>query len=51
MERIGEQRTVLKNILRRKVNWIGHIQRRNCLLHDIIEGQLMNLKGVGIRGK
>ena len=27
----------LNNILRRKANWIGHILRRNCLLH-VIEG-------------
>jgi hypothetical protein len=37
-DRIGEKRTLLNNILRRKVNWIGHILRRNCLLHDAIEG-------------
>ena len=29
LERIGELRTLLNNILRRKVNWIGHILRRN----------------------
>jgi hypothetical protein len=36
-DRIGEKRTLLNNILHRKVNWIGHILRRNCLLHDAIE--------------
>ena len=41
LERIGEKRTLINNILRRKVNWIGHILRRNCLLHDVIEGQMM----------
>ena len=25
LERIGEKGTLLNNILRRKVNWIGHI--------------------------
>ena len=38
LDRIGEKRTLLNNILRRKANWIGHILRRNCLLHDVIEG-------------
>ena len=38
LDRIGEKRTLLKNILRRKVNWTGHILRRNYLLHDVIEG-------------
>ena len=45
-ERIGEMRTLLNNILRRKANWISHILRSNCLLHDVIEGQM---KGVGRR--
>ena len=27
LERIGEKRTFLNNILRRKANWIGHIIR------------------------
>ena len=36
--RIGEKKTLLNNILGRKANWIGHILRRNCLLHDATEG-------------
>ena len=39
LDRIGEKRTLLNNILRRKAIWIGHILRRNCLLHDAIEGR------------
>ena len=31
---------------RGKANWIGHILRRNCLLHDAIEGQMTGKKGV-----
>ena len=49
LDRIGEKRTLLNNIVRRKANWIGHILRRNCLLHDAIEGQMMEVKGVGRR--
>jgi hypothetical protein len=48
-KRIGEKRTLLNNILRRKANLIGHILRRNCLLHDAIEGQMTEMKGVGRR--
>ena len=44
LERIGEKRTLLNNILRRKANWIGHILRRNCLLHDAIEGEMAEVK-------
>ena len=32
--------------LRRKVNLIGHILRRNCLLHYANEGHMTELKGV-----
>jgi hypothetical protein len=37
------------NIPRIKANWIGHILRNNCLLHDATEGQMMEMKGVGRR--
>ena len=37
-EHVGEMKTLMNNILRRKGNWINHILRRNCLLHDAIEG-------------
>ena len=40
LERIGEKRTLVNNILRRKANWISHILRRNCLQHDAIEAQM-----------
>ena len=36
LERIGEKRTFLNNILHRNANWIGHILRRTCLLHVAI---------------
>ena len=49
LEHIGEKRTLLNNVLRRKANSIGHILRRNCLLHDAIEGQMIEVKGVGRR--
>ena len=49
LDRIGEKRTLLNNILRRKAYWISHILRRNCLLHEANEGQTMEVKGVGRR--
>ena len=48
-DRIGEKRTLLYNILLKKATWIGHILRRNCLLHDSIEGQMTEMKEVGRR--
>ena len=44
LEHIKENRMRLNNILHRKTNWIGLIQRRNCLLYDIIEGQMTEVK-------
>ena len=47
LDRKGDKKTLLNNILRRKANWIGHILRRNCLLHDAIEREMTKVKGVG----
>jgi hypothetical protein len=38
--RLKEQRNILKEISKRKANWIGHILRRNCLLQRVIEGRI-----------
>jgi hypothetical protein len=50
--RIKEQRNILHEISKRKANWIGHILGRNCLLRQVVEG---NIKGVievtGRRGR
>ena len=48
-EHIREKMMLLNNILSRKANWIGHILRRNCLCHDVIEGQKTQVKGAGRR--
>ena len=40
LERIGQKRTLLNNILRKITNWIGHIPRRNYFPHDANEGQM-----------
>ena len=41
LERIGEKRILLNNILRRKVNWICRILRR-----DAIERRMTEVKGM-----
>jgi hypothetical protein len=40
--RFKEQRSIIHEISKRKTNWIGHILRRNCLLQQVIKG---NIKG------
>ena len=38
--RVKEQRNILHEIRKRKVNWIGHILSGNCLLQPITEGKI-----------
>ena len=38
--RVNEQRNILREIRKRKADWIGHILRRNCLLQQLIEGKI-----------
>jgi hypothetical protein len=40
--RVNKQRNILHEIRKWKANWIGHILSRNCLLKQVIEG---NIKG------
>ena len=46
LEHIEEKRTLLNNILIGTDNWIGHYLRINCLLHDFIEREMMEVKGL-----
>ena len=46
---IGENMTLLNNILRRNANWVGHFMRRNYLIYATIEGLMMGVKGIGRR--
>jgi hypothetical protein len=49
--RVKEQRSILHEMRKRKANWIGHILRRNCLLHRIIEGKVKGGIEVRRRGR
>jgi hypothetical protein len=49
---VKEQRIILREIIKRKANWIGHTVRRNCLLQQVIKGKIKELIEVtGIRGR
>jgi len=41
-----EERNTLCTVKRRKVNWIGYILCRNCLLKHVIEGEVEGRKEV-----
>ncbi|KAJ4441493.1 hypothetical protein ANN_11349 [Periplaneta americana] len=45
LERVGEERMLLKLIKKRKRNWLGHWLRRNCVLKDALEGVLEKRSG------
>ena len=40
LQRIKDERKILQTIKIRKVNWIGHIVRRNCLIKHVIEREM-----------
>jgi len=39
LQRIKKGRSILPATKQRKVNWTGHILRRNCLLKHVIKGK------------
>jgi hypothetical protein len=47
--RVKKQRNILHEIRKRKANWIGHILRRNCLLHRVIKGKIQG--GIEVTGR
>jgi hypothetical protein len=52
LHRVKEERNILHTIKRRKVNWIGHILHRNCLLKHVIERKLEGrIEMTGRRGR
>ena len=46
LEHLAEKTKLLRNILRRKSNWIEYILRTNCLLPEAIEGQMTKKKRI-----
>jgi hypothetical protein len=49
---VKEERNIVHTIKRRKANWIGHILRRNCLLKQVIEGEIEGrIEMTGRRGR
>ena len=49
LRRVGEKKTILSVILRRKANWIGHILRHEGLIQEVIEGMINGTTGRGRR--
>lgn len=36
LQRANEEKNILNDIKRRKINWIGHNLTRNCLLKQVL---------------
>jgi hypothetical protein len=47
--RFKEQRNILHEICKWKVNWTAHILRRNCLLQRVTEGKIQG--GIEVTGR
>ena len=45
LQRVKEGSNILHTVKRRKANWIGHIFRRNCLLEEVTEGNIKEVRG------
>ena len=48
--RAKETRSILKTIWHRKHRWLGHVLRHENLLHDSIEGKMMDKATRGRKG-
>ena len=48
LKRVGEGRTILELIKKRKRSWLGHWLGKKCLLKDAIEGMV---NGKKVRGR
>lgn len=49
LRRVGEERSILKTIKKRKRNWLGHILRRDCLQKRIMEGEIQGTRSRGAK--
>jgi hypothetical protein len=52
LHRVHEYRNIIHIMKRRKTNWIDHSLRRNCLLKEVIEGEIEGrIEVTGRRGR
>jgi hypothetical protein len=49
LRRVKEESNILNTMKTRKVNWIGHILDRNCLLKHVFEGKIEGRIEVTVR--
>jgi len=44
---VGEKRSMVETIIRRRKNWIGHIMRGDGLMKEVMEGKMEGKRGPG----
>jgi hypothetical protein len=49
LQRVKEENKFLQTIKRRKLDWIGHILRRNCRLRHVIERKIEGM--IEVKGR
>jgi len=47
LRRVGEKRSMVETIVRRKKNWIGHIMRGDGLMKEVMEVKMEGKRGRG----
>ncbi|KAI5728388.1 hypothetical protein M8J77_014772 [Diaphorina citri] len=47
LRRVGEERSILRTIKKRKRSWLGHILRRDCIQRRIMEGEIEGTRSRG----
>ena len=47
LRRVGEKRSMVETMIRRKKNWMGHIMRGDGLMKEVMEGKMEGKKGPG----
>jgi len=47
LEMLGEKQVIVKTIVRRKKNWIGHVMRGEGLLREVMEGRVEGKRSRG----
>lgn len=46
---VGEERSMVQTVVKRKKNWIGHVLRGEGMMKDVIEGRVEGKRAVGRR--
>ena len=49
LQDVGEERSMVQTVVKRKKNWIGHVLRGEGMMKDVMEGRIEGKRCVGRR--